>query len=121
MLTEGMILKKIYNIHGHSVMPDRDLAELYGAETRTLNQAVKWNNSRFPDDFMFQLTREAFSLLRSQIALSSWRGTRKPPVAFTEQGIARHRDKGNHRGRETRRDSAQDSLSFFSAPLCLCG
>jgi len=64
MLPEERILKKIYDIHNHSVMLDRDLAELYGVETRTLNQAVKRNNSRFPDDFMFQLTREAFSFFK---------------------------------------------------------
>ncbi len=83
MFPEERILKKIYDIRGHRVMLDRDLAELYGVETRTLNQAVKRNNSRFPDDLMFQLTREAFSFLRSQIVISSWGGTRKLPVAFT--------------------------------------
>ena len=98
-------------------MLDRDLAELYGVETKVLNQAVKRNRKRFPDDFMFQLTRmEAESLvsqnviplrsrfvtlntetaknrgkttnLKSQTVISSWGGTRKLPYVFTEQGVA---------------------------------
>ena len=67
---------------------DKDLAELYQVETRRLNEAVKRNIKRFPSDFMFQLTREEFEILKSQFAISSWGGTRKLPFAFTEQGLA---------------------------------
>ena len=69
-------------------MLDRDLAKLYGVETKVLNQAVKRNIKRFPEDFMFQLTSEEYTVLRSQIVTSSWGGTRKLPFAFTEQGLA---------------------------------
>ena len=67
---------------------DRDLAELYEVETRVLNQAVKRNIKRFPKDFMFQLTKDEFKILKSQIVTSRWGGVRKLPLAFTEQGIA---------------------------------
>jgi len=69
-------------------MLDRDLAELYGVETRVLKQAVKRNINRFPDDFMFELTKTEFENLRSQIVISSWGGLRYAPMAFTEQGVA---------------------------------
>jgi len=71
-------------------MIDRDLAELYGVETRLLNQAVKRNCSRFPEDFMFQLTKPEFENWKSQIVISNSEkmGLRKAPLAFTEQGIA---------------------------------
>jgi hypothetical protein len=69
-------------------MLDRDLAELYEVETRTLNQAVRRNIKRFPDDFMFQLNKAEFENLKSQIVTSSWGGIRKMPLAFTEQGVA---------------------------------
>ncbi len=69
-------------------MFDRDLAWLYGVETKALNQAVRRNYERFPADFMFQLNEKEFLLLKSQIVTSSWGGTRRPPFAFTEQGIA---------------------------------
>jgi hypothetical protein len=86
-------------IRGHKVMLDADLAELYGVETRALIQAVKRNLSHFPADFMFQLTKEEFKSLTSQIVisnsqsksaiLSSGRGGRRHlPYAFTEQGVA---------------------------------
>ncbi|KDN55275.1 DNA-binding protein [Flavobacterium seoulense] len=68
-------------------MLDRDLASLYGIETKVLNQAVKRNISRFPEDFMFQLTETEFQNLKSQIVTSSWGGTRKLPSVFTEHGI----------------------------------
>ncbi len=61
--------RRIYTVRGLNVMLDSDLAELYGVETRTLNQAVKRNSNRFPDDFMFQLTEEEFERLRSQIVI----------------------------------------------------
>ena len=64
------------------------LASLYGVETRTLNQAVKRQRKRFPDDFMFQLTKTEFNNLNSQFVTSSWGGIRKMPSAFTEQGVA---------------------------------
>jgi len=70
------------------VILDRDLAELYEVETRVLNQAVKRNIKRFPKDFMFQLTKDEFKILKSQIVTSRWGGVRKLPLAFTEQGIA---------------------------------
>ena len=86
----------ILNISGQQVMLDRDLAQLYGVETRRLNEQVKLNVERFPEDFMFHLTKE--ECLRSQIATlndpnltsqnatSNWGGTRKPLYAFTEMG-----------------------------------
>ena len=71
-------------------MLDRDLAELYGVETRILNQAVRRNLKRFPSDFMFQLTNKEIENWKSQIVISNSlkMGLRKPPLAFTEQGVA---------------------------------
>jgi hypothetical protein len=70
-------------------MLSADLAELYQVEARVLVQAVKRNLDRFPEDFMFQLTREEFANLKSQIVISSWGGLRRStPYAFTEQGVA---------------------------------
>lgn len=83
-----VIQNKIYEIRGLRVMLDRDLATLYGVTTGALNQAVKRNIKRFPDDFMFQLTNQEFANLKSQIVTSSWGGIRKLPYAFTEQGVA---------------------------------
>lgn len=92
-----IIQGKIYEIRGQKVMLDWDLAELYQVETRVLNQSVKRNIKRFPSDFMFQLTKEEFdnlmsqiviSSLKSQFVISSWGGIRKLPFAFTEQGLA---------------------------------
>jgi len=82
------ITSKIYLIRGHKVMLDRDLAKLYRVETKVLKQAVKRNVDRFPEDFMFELAKDEFENLRSQIVTSSWGGTRYPPMAFTEQGVA---------------------------------
>ena len=89
------IENKILVIRGQQVMLDRDLAEIYGYEVKALNQQVKRNISRFPDDFMFELTREEIDLVKSQIVTSpnnNWYagqegGRRKPPLAFTEQGV----------------------------------
>lgn len=78
----------IYVIRDNKVILDRDLAMLYGVETRTLVQAVKRNLERFPEDFMFQLTSQEMKNLISQFVTSSWGGHRKLPIAFTEQGIA---------------------------------
>ena len=82
------IKTKIYTIRGVRVMLDRDLAELYQVETRRLNEQVKRNIKRFSDDFMFQLTKDEFDSLISQIATSSWGGVRKLPLVFTELGVA---------------------------------
>ena len=84
-----LIQSKIYEIRGQKVMLDRDLAELYGIETKVLKQAVKRNLKRFPSDFMFELTQDEFECLRSQFVTSNARGgTRYMPFAFTEQGVA---------------------------------
>ena len=69
-------------------MIDRDLADLYGVETKVLNQAVRRNKKRFPLDFMFQLNKIEMENLKSQFVTSSWGGVRKLPLAFTEQGVA---------------------------------
>ena len=82
------IRSRIHTIRGKQVMLDKDLAELYGVEVRTLNQSVKRNENRFPPDFMFQLNREEWEILKSQFVTSSWGGVRKLPYAFTEQGVA---------------------------------
>jgi len=82
------IINKIYLIRKTKVLLDMDLAQLYGVETKHLKRAVRRNISRFPKDFMFELTGEELNILRSQIDTSSWGGTRYPPMAFTEQGVA---------------------------------
>ena len=82
------IQSKIYLIRQEKVILDHDLAELYGVETKVLKQAVKRNIERFPSDFMFELSGDEFDNLRSQIVTSRWGGTRYPPMAFTEQGVA---------------------------------
>lgn len=84
------IKSRIYEIRGQKIMLDRDLAELYGVETRVLNQAVKRNINRFPGDFMFQLTQEEFENWKSQIVISNSikMGVRYLPYAFTELGVA---------------------------------
>lgn len=88
MPVENKVESLIRVIRGQQVMLDRDLAELYGVETRRLNEQVKRNIERFPEDFMFQLTSNEFDNLMSQFATSSWGGIRKMPYAFTEQGVA---------------------------------
>lgn len=82
------IENKIIVVRGQSVILDRDLAELYGVETRVLIQAVRRNIKRFPEDFMFQLNYKEFTDLRSQFVMSSWGGRRYEPYAFTENGVA---------------------------------
>ena len=82
------IERAIYLIRGEKIMLDEDLAGLYGVETRVLNQAVRRHLSRFPQDFMFPLSPREFANLKSQSVTSSWGGRRKPPMAFTEQGVA---------------------------------
>ncbi len=84
-----MIERKIYVIRGHKVMLDRDLAALYGVETRVLNQAVRRNLDRFPEDFVFSLTREEILNLSQFVISSESRIKHAPNVfAFTEQGVA---------------------------------
>lgn len=85
-----VIQSKIYEIRGQRVMLDRDLAEMYNVETRVLNQAVKRNMERFPDDFMFQLTDQEFQNWKSQIVMTNSvnMGLRRNPYAFTELGVA---------------------------------
>ena len=82
------ITRAILLIRGQKVMLDQDLAYLYGVATKVLNQAVRRNKGRFPEDFMFQLTREEALSLRSQIVTLESRQIRYLPYAFTEQGIA---------------------------------
>ena len=87
---DEVVMNKIYVIRGKKIMIDRDLAELYGVETRTLNQAVRRNEQRFPEDFMFQMTSKELEDWKSQIVISNREkmGLRKPPLVFTEQGVA---------------------------------
>ena len=85
----ALVERRILSIRGLNVMLDNDLAELYEVETKALNLAVRRNADRFPEDFMFQLTKEGYENLRFQFATSrSWGGRRYPPSAFTEQGVA---------------------------------
>ncbi len=88
MLPNKIIENKIYLIRDKKVMIDSDLAELYGVETKRLNEQVKRNIKRFPEDFMFQLSEIEFKNLKSQFATSSWGGRRSLPYTFTEQGVA---------------------------------
>ena len=88
LIPDELILNKIYHIREQKVMLDMDLAELYGVETKQLKRAVRRNISRFPPDFMFELSRDELEILRSQFGTSSWGGLRYSPMAFSEQGIA---------------------------------
>ncbi len=89
-ISDDVIMNKIYYIRGKKVMIDRDLAEMYGVETRRLNEQVKRNEKRFPSDFMFQLTEKELENWMSQNATSNKEkmGLRKLPNVFTEQGVA---------------------------------
>ena len=90
IITTENIRAKIYEIRGQKVMLDRDLAALYGVETKVLKQSVKRNPLRFPIDAMFELSTEEFNSLRSQFVTSNGRGgVRYMPYAFTETGMAR--------------------------------
>jgi hypothetical protein len=82
------ILPSVFVVRGVKAMIDNDLAALYEVPTKRLNEQVKRNIDRFPDDFMFQLTKDEYQILRSQNATSSWGGRRVMPYVFTEQGIA---------------------------------
>ena len=88
IIPNEIIANKIYLIRDQKVLLDRDLAELYQVETKVLKQSVKRNLNRFPEDFMFELTKDEFENLRSQIVTSSWGGSRYLPMVFTEQGVA---------------------------------
>jgi hypothetical protein len=88
LVPDEMVMNKIYLIRDQKVMLYKDLAELYQVTTGRLNEQVKRNIRRFPDDFMFQLTSPEFENLISQIAISNRGGTRKLPFVFTEQGVA---------------------------------
>ena len=85
-----IIVRKILFLRGEKVLLDRDLADLYGIKTKVLKQAVRRNIKRFPEDFMFELTKEEFENWRSQFVTSNRdkMGLRYPPMAFTEQGVA---------------------------------
>ncbi|MFC1767964.1 ORF6N domain-containing protein [Candidatus Margulisiibacteriota bacterium] len=82
-----LIENRIFIIRGHKVMLGSDLAILYGVPNKRLNEQVKRNKDRFPDDFMFKLTNAEYDILKSQIATSSWGGSRDLPFVFTEHGI----------------------------------
>lgn len=90
LIPSESVINKILVIRNQKVILDRDLAVLYNVETRALKQAVRRNIRRFPEDFMFQLTKEEFNIWRSQTVMSKsdQKGLRYPPYAFTEQGVA---------------------------------
>lgn len=90
LIPDELIMNQIYFIRNHKVMIDRDLSILYGVETKHLKQAVKRNISRFPEDFMFEMTRDEFDNWRSQFVTSNSdkMGLRYVPYCFTEQGVA---------------------------------
>jgi len=88
IISVELVATKIFEVRGKRVMLDKDLAELYGVTTFNLNKAVKRNIERFPDDFMYQLTRQEVRNLIFHFGISSWGGTRKLPYVFTEQGVA---------------------------------
>lgn len=89
-IADESVMNQIYVIRGQKVMLDRDLASLYGVETKVLKQSVRRNSIRFPDDFMFELTKDEFQSLRSQFVTSNEGrgGSRYVPMVFTEQGVA---------------------------------
>jgi len=88
IIPDDIISSKIYLIREKKIMLDKDLAVLYGVTTGNLNKAVKRNIKRFPEDFMFQLSKQEFDNLIFQFGTSSWGGNRNLPFAFTEQGVA---------------------------------
>jgi len=88
LIASERVAERILFVRDQKVMLDRDLAELYAVPTKVLIQAVKRNVDRFPEDFMFQLSKQELNDLRSQFVTSSWGGRRYPPYAFTEQGVA---------------------------------
>jgi hypothetical protein len=88
IVPQEIIENKIIFLRGKKVMLDKDLAQLYGVTTTNLNKAVRRNLERFPEDFMFQLSKKEFENLIFHFGTSSWGGTRKLPYAFTENGVA---------------------------------
>jgi len=88
-IPDEIIISKIYLVRGKKVMIDRDLAELYGVETKRLKEAVKRNIRRFPEDFMFEMTKDEFEIWRTQFATSKsdMKGLRYAPYCFSEQGV----------------------------------
>lgn len=90
IIPEEVVMNQIYYIRDQKVMLDRDLAELYGVETKVLNQAVRRNIDRFPEDFMFELSLKEYESLRSQFVTLKTRGAHSKylPHVFTEQGVA---------------------------------
>lgn len=86
-IPDDLISNKIYFIRDYKVMIDSDLSDLYKVKTKRLNEQVKRNLNRFPEDFMFQLTIDEWKILKSQNATSSWGGRRVPPYVFTEHGV----------------------------------
>ena len=88
VVAAAQIEQSIFLIRGQKVILDRDLAELYQVETKQLKRAVRRNIERFPEDFMFELTKDEFENLRRHFGASSWGGTRYMPLAFTEEGVA---------------------------------
>lgn len=88
VVSEEIILEKIFLIRGQKIMLDKDLAEMYGVEVKRLNEAVKRNALRFSETFMFRLAQNEWRNLKPQIATSSWGCRRKLPIAFTEQSVA---------------------------------
>jgi hypothetical protein len=90
IVPDEIVMNHIYLIRDQKVMLDKELAELYQVATGVLNQAVQRNIKRFPTDFMFQLTEQEWTNLKSQIEISSWGGRRKLPYAFTELCKALH-------------------------------
>lgn len=86
-IPDDLISSKIYFIRDYKIMIDSDLSELYQVKTKRLNEQVKRNLNRFPEDFMFQLTVDEWKILKSQNATSSWGGRRVPPYVFTEHGV----------------------------------
>jgi hypothetical protein len=87
IIPNEVISNKIYFIRNQKVMLDRDLAPLYEVETKRINEQIKRNSARFPENFMFQLNEVEYENLKSQNATSSWGGSRKLPFAFTEHGV----------------------------------
>jgi phage regulator Rha-like protein len=89
VIPDEVVISKIYLIRGQKVMIDRDLAELYGVETRVLKQAVRRNIERFPEDFMFEMNKEEFDQWREEniTASEDKQGLRYAPFCFTEQGV----------------------------------
>jgi phage regulator Rha-like protein len=89
IIPDEVVMTKIYEIRNQKVMLDRDLAELYGVETKRLKEQVRRNKDRFPDDFMFEMTKDELKDWRSQFAMSNSEvmGMRRPPFVFTEHGV----------------------------------